>query len=67
VAWGNNDRKQCNVPTGLTDVIAISAGNAHSLALKADGTVEAWGANTMWQCEVPEGLSNIVAISAGYD
>jgi len=30
----------------LTDVIAISAGNSHSLALKADGTVWSWGDNS---------------------
>lgn len=33
-------------PTGhLTGVIAIAAGQDHSLALKADGTVWAWGSN----------------------
>jgi alpha-tubulin suppressor-like RCC1 family protein len=30
---------------GLTDVVAISAGNMHSLALLKDGTVRAWGEN----------------------
>jgi alpha-tubulin suppressor-like RCC1 family protein len=33
----------------LTDVIAISAGSAFSLALKADGTVYAWGMNSLGQ------------------
>ncbi|HZH13537.1 MAG TPA: hypothetical protein VE057_04155 [Archangium sp.] len=30
---------------GLVDVVAISAGEMHSLALRADGTVWAWGNN----------------------
>jgi alpha-tubulin suppressor-like RCC1 family protein len=33
----------------LTDVIAISAGGSHSLALKLDGTVWAWGYNEYGQ------------------
>ncbi|HUP70746.1 MAG TPA: hypothetical protein VM142_13160, partial [Acidimicrobiales bacterium] len=31
--------------TYLSDVVAIAAGNSHSLALKSDGTVWAWGDN----------------------
>jgi alpha-tubulin suppressor-like RCC1 family protein len=34
---------------GLTDVVAIAAGAAHSLALKRDGTVWAWGLNNAGQ------------------
>lgn len=63
--------------TGLSDVIATSAGNFHSLALKSDGTVWAWGRDNMGQLgddsvsmdkKMPVqtfGLSGVIAISAG--
>ena len=43
VVWGDNSSGQTNVPAGLTNVVAIAAGVAHSLVLKADGTALAWG------------------------
>ncbi|MFT6241043.1 MAG: hypothetical protein ACJAQT_003136 [Akkermansiaceae bacterium] len=64
VAWGDNNDGQITVP-GLTNVAAIAAGYDHSLALKADGTVEAWGRNDAGQIQVPVGLSNVIAIAAG--
>jgi sugar lactone lactonase YvrE len=62
-AWGNNSY----VPPGLTNAVAIAAGNGGFLALRVDGTVLAWGANNS-QCDcanLPEGLTNVVAISSG--
>jgi alpha-tubulin suppressor-like RCC1 family protein len=45
------------VPVGpgtyLVNVIGVSAGNAHSLALKADGSVWAWGSQDEGQLGVP--------------
>src|SRR5207237_7471250 len=72
VAWGcqgGGNWGQCNVPSGLTAVTAVAAGEYHSLALKRDGTVVAWGcgANTPGQCSVPSGLSGVTAIAAGTD
>ena len=66
-AWGLNLRGQTSVPPGLTGVIAIAAGDEHSLALKEDGTVVAWGSNNAGQRTVPAGLNRVVAIAAGHD
>ena len=64
-AWGENVDGQCDVPAGLADVVAVAAGEYHSLALKADGTVIAWGANWDGQCDIPAGLADVVAVAAG--
>ncbi|MGD0580358.1 MAG: hypothetical protein ABSC08_15685, partial [Bryobacteraceae bacterium] len=65
IAWGTNYYGQMSVPAGLTNVVAVSAGGDHSLALKSDGTVVAWGEDWYGQTDVPKGLKNVVAVSAG--
>src|SRR5262249_29718576 len=89
VAWGNNLHGQIGdgngapggvappVVPGLADVMAVAAGEYHSLALKRDGTVWAWGENAHGQ--LGDGtlilrtrpvqvaaLIDVVAIGAGY-
>ncbi len=68
-----------NVPIGLTNLVAIAAGDYHLLALKADGTVAAWGYSAArrilppyagWKLDnlatnVPAGLNGVIAIAAG--
>jgi Alpha-tubulin suppressor and related RCC1 domain-containing proteins len=62
-AWGNNQQRQCIVPPGLSNVIAIAGGLSCSLALRGDGSVVAWGSGA--GTNLPTGLTNIVAIAVG--
>lgn len=67
VAVGDNTYGQCNVST-WTDIVAISAGDFHTVGLKADGTV----LTTQTEEAFPDSYesisnwTNIVAVSAGY-
>ena len=80
---GDGTTTDSNIPltvAGLTGIVAVSAGGdqleAHSMALKSDGTVWAWGSNlygglgngSTTNSPAPIQsllLSNITAISAG--
>jgi alpha-tubulin suppressor-like RCC1 family protein len=50
---------------GLSNVVAIAAGDSDCLALKSDGTVVGWGQNFAGQANIPAGISGIIAISQG--
>ena len=75
IVWGVNNEKLLNVPTPNRDFVAISAGNDHCLALKADGSIVAWGNNNRsifntygtGKCDVPLQNTGFVAIAAGGD
>ncbi|MFY0525370.1 RCC1 domain-containing protein [Archangium gephyra] len=75
--WNDYQKNRPVRVPGLVDVVAISAGEEHSLALRADGTVWAWGNNWFGQLggatahensflpvQVP-GLSDVKRIDAG--
>jgi hypothetical protein len=67
VAWGDMGTKQQGVPTGLSDVTAISAGGDFGLVLETGGTVIAWGGDGQDTGFVPPGLTDVTAISAAAD
>lgn len=64
VAWGFNGHGQANVPAGLTDVAAVSAGGKFSLALKTDGSIITWG-DPASVANIPANAEPAIAISAG--
>jgi len=51
----------------LSNIVAIAAGSAHGMALRADGTVAVWGRTDFRQAELPAGLSNVIAIADSVD
>ncbi len=70
VAWGNNSHGQTDVPPGLGEVVMVSSGWRHNLALRSDGTVAGWGWNQDGQTTIPLALgdpllANVTAVSAG--
>ena len=73
IAWGAGtisntadgpDYGQSEVPGNLTNAVQVAGGEWHSLALKADGTLEGWGDNGAHELVIPD-YSNYVAIACG--
>ena len=65
IAIGNNISGQCDV-RGWTNIVAVAAGDDHTVGLKADGTVVATGCSYDERCNVMF-WTNIIAVSAGSD
>ena len=79
---GNNDFANRSTPSqvpGLSNIVAIAAGQYHSLALRADGTVFAWGTNSAFQLGAPSnvaqsdtplqvsGVAGVTLIASGFN
>src|SRR5690348_13518094 len=73
VVWGISSALT-NVPSGLTNLIAVSAGESHLLVLGSNGRVAAWGNGQIFApfpgqgnpaTNVPTGLSGVTMIAAG--
>ncbi len=73
VAWGagktintnsDNDFGQSIVPANLTNAVQVASGWRHSMAVKADGTLEGWGYDAWGQINFPPG-SNFLCVACG--
>ena len=66
--WGDNSGGQLNIPASASNVVAVSCGWYHSLALRADGRLVGWGgACGPGDCPrtVPTTATNIVSFACG--
>jgi alpha-tubulin suppressor-like RCC1 family protein len=54
-----------NVPSGLSNVVAVATGGDAALALQANGTLVAWGLSSL--TNIPVGVAGVKAISAGFE
>ncbi|MBN2377288.1 MAG: hypothetical protein JXD22_12870, partial [Sedimentisphaerales bacterium] len=65
VGWGSEIYGHFNeLPTG-NDFVRTSAGFAHGLALKTDGSIVGWGDNDVGEIDIPSG-NDFVDIAAGW-
>src|SRR5581483_2138634 len=69
IDWNDTTGALNPVPAGLSNAVAISAGELTSLALKADGTVIGWGTGLDMggSLKIPADLTNAVGISIKWD
>lgn len=65
VLWPDYALSVMPLSPALSNTVAVSAGNAFSLALRADGKVVVWGWNGEGETNVPPALSNVTAVAAG--
>jgi len=62
VGWGS---EVALAPDQLQNIVAVSGGRNHSLALTSYGSILAWGDNQYGQCNVPQPNSDFIAVAAG--
>jgi hypothetical protein len=53
------------IPAHSEEIISITGGDRHFVALRANGRVESWGDDERGQASPPDDLSNVVSIAAG--
>jgi hypothetical protein len=66
IVWGDDRSDAVRVPSDLTDVDLVAAGNRHCLARHSDGRVTGWGVDLTHKLAL-EQLTEVMAVAAGFD
>jgi hypothetical protein len=71
VGWGDDATGQIDIPSDVTNAIAVFAGIYNGFALQPDGTVREWGNGPVWlhngaptDLNLESTLSNVTAVTA---
>jgi hypothetical protein len=64
LAWGDDSFGQSSPPSGLTNVVSVTAGPRYSVAIQSGGTIIGWG-SYYDDLTAPPGLSNVISAAAG--
>ncbi len=54
VVWGDNSAELGATPSNLRNIVDVSVGNRHVLAVDGDGGVYGWGPNVWGETNIPE-------------
>jgi alpha-tubulin suppressor-like RCC1 family protein len=67
VYWGDDLYFKTNMPPAATNIVSVTGGDRHLVALRADGCVFAWGnpSSGLGPLTVPADVTNAAAIAAG--
>ena len=64
--WGRDNYGQISSIPDMSDIIDVSGGYNHLLAVDSAGNTYAWGRDNYDQATVPDSLSDVVDVSGGY-
>src|SRR5205814_3331928 len=60
LSWGSSS-SDSTMPSGLTNVVAVSTRSSTTIAIRADGTIVRWGGYS--GSTIPADVSNVVAVA----
>ncbi|TVR54727.1 MAG: hypothetical protein EA425_01425 [Puniceicoccaceae bacterium] len=67
LAWSFLTPEVVHAPAGSSEVVQVTGGWTHAVALLADGSVIGWGDNDAGQLDIPADLGPVVQLAASHE